>query len=297
MEYKRNCPKCGKDLYYTSKYNRNALEKKGTLCMSCSSVIKNKKHGNNKKFIERYGTKGNNIGKDNAFYGKHHTEETKEKILKDRDYSYAKTKDFRKKQSINNSGIKNPMYGKTYYDIWISKYGKIEADKRQKEKIKKNSIASSGKNNPMYGKPTPQGAGNGWSGWYKGWFFRSLRELSYMVKEIERKNKKWRTAETKDLKIKYVDYKGSERTYVADFLVEEKDLIEVKPKKLKKSLTVRLKAKAARKFCKEKGLTYKIKDVKTLSEKEIKELHDKKIIKFTDRYEKKYNERLQNISK
>jgi len=294
MEYKRNCPKCGKVLYYTSKYNRNALEKKGTLCMSCSSVIKNKKHGNNKKFIERYGTKGNNTGKDNAFYGKHHTEETKEKILKDRDYSYAKTKDFRKKQSINNSGIKNPMYGKTYYDIWISKYGKIEADKRQKEKIRKNSIASSGKNNPMYGKSTPQGSGNGWSGWYKGWFFRSLRELSYMIKEIEGKNKKWRTAETKDLKIKYVDYKGDERTYVADFLVEEKELIEVKPTKLKKSLTVRAKAKAARKFCKEKGLIYKIKDVKILLEKEIKELHDKKIIKFTDRYEEKYNEKYNN---
>ena len=294
MEYKRNCPKCGKVLYYTSKYNRNALEKKGTLCMSCSSVIKNKKHGNNKKFIERYGTKGNNTGKDNAFYGKHHTEETKEKILKDRDYSYAKTKDFRKKQSINNSGIKNPMYGKTYYDIWISKYGKIEADKRQKEKIRKNSIASSGKNNSMYGKSTPQGSGNGWSGWYKGWFFRSLRELSYMIKEIEGKNKKWRTAETKDLKIKYVDYKGDERTYVADFLVEEKELIEVKPTKLKKSLTVRAKAKAARKFCKEKGLIYKIKDVKILLEKEIKELHDKKIIKFTDRYEEKYNEKYNN---
>lgn len=294
MEYKRDCPKCKKDIFHTSKYNRNALEKKGTLCRSCSSVEKNKKYGNNKKFIERYGTKGSNTGINNAFYGKHHTEETIEKILKNRDYSYAKTKDFRKKQSINNSGIKNPMYGKTTYGIWVEKYGKEEADKRDKIRRKKWSIASSGKNNPMYGKPTPQGAGNGWSGWYKGWFFRSLRELSYMIKEIERKNKKWRTAETKDLKIKYIDYKRSERTYVADFLVEEKELIEVKPKKLKKSLTVRLKAEAARKFCKEKGLIYKIVDVKTLSEKEIKELHDKKIIKFTDRYEEKYNEKYNN---
>ena len=72
-------------------------------------------------------------------------------------------------------------------------------------------------------------------------------------KEIEAKNRRWRTAETKDLRIKYIDYKGDERTYIDDFLVEEKDLIEVKPKKLKSSLTVRLKAKAARKFCKEKG--------------------------------------------
>ena len=43
---------------------------------------------------------------------------------------------------------------------------------------------------------------------------------------MPRKSKKSRTAETKDLKIKYVDYKGDERTYVADFLVEEKELIE-----------------------------------------------------------------------
>ena len=79
-------------------------------------------------------------------------------------------------------------------------------------------------------------------------------------------------------------------------------MIEVKPKKLKKSLTVRLKAKAARKFCKKKKKIYKIKDVKILSEIEIKKLHDNKIIKFTKRYEKMYNEKynnkkLQNSSK
>jgi len=82
MEYKRNCPKCGKVLYYTNKHNRNAIEKKGTLCMSCSSVIKNKKHGNNKKFIERYGTKGNNTGTDNAFFGKKHTKISKQRRTK-----------------------------------------------------------------------------------------------------------------------------------------------------------------------------------------------------------------------
>ncbi|MBR4316812.1 MAG: hypothetical protein IKP65_07630 [Alphaproteobacteria bacterium] len=40
---------------------------------------------------------------------------------------------------------------------------------------KKYSEKSKGKNNPMYGKPAPKGSGNGVSGWYKGWFFRSLR--------------------------------------------------------------------------------------------------------------------------
>ncbi len=290
MEYKRECPQCGKDIFHISKYSRNACKKAKRLCRSCSSVIKNKKYGNNKKFIERYATKGKNTGKDNPFYGKTHTKEAIEKTLKKRDNSLYRTDKFRKKMSKVTSGNKNPMYGKSYYDIWVSKYGKIEADKRQKEKIRKNSIASRGENNPMYGKPSPHGAGNGWSGWYKRWFFRSLKELSYMIKEIEEKNKKWRTAETKDLRVKYIDYKGDKRTYIADFLVEEKELIEVKPKKLKKSLTVRLKAKAARKFCKEKGLIYKIKDIKTLSKEKIKKLHDNNDIKFTDRYEKIYNE-------
>ena len=290
MEYKRECPKCGKDIYHTSKYNRNAQDKKQRPCRRCSSIEKNKKYGNNKKFIERYATKGKSTGKDNPFYGKHHTEETKKELRKIHK-GCSRSQDFKDNLSKVSTGKSNPMYGKNYYDIWVSKYGKAEADKRHKEKKRKNSIASSGKNNPMYGKPSPNGAGNGWSGWYKGWFFRSLKELSYMIKKIEGKNKKWRTAETKDLRIKYVDYKGDERTYTADFLVEEKELIEVKPKKLKKSLIVRLKAKAARKFCKEKGFTYKIKDVKILLEKEIKKLHDDKIIKFTNRYEEKYNEK------
>ena len=291
MKYKRKCPICKKDIYHTSKYNRNSQNKKKAPCRSCSSKIKNKKYGNNKKFIEKYATKGKNTGKDNAFYGKHHTEETKEKLRKV-DKSPWKTEEFRKKMtSIVPKGKDHYMYGKSLYIIWEEKYGKKEADRRMIIAKKNWSKSSSGKNNGMYGKPSPQGAGNGWNGWYKGWFFRSLKELSYMIKKIEAKNKKWRTAEIKDLRIIYIDYKGDKRTYVADFLVEEKYLIEVKPKKLQSSITVRLKQAAAEKFCKEKGLIYKIEDIKTLSEKEIKKLHDSGNIKFTNRYEEKYNER------
>ena len=43
------------------------------------------------------------------------------------------------------------------------------------------SASMSGEQNPMFGKQTPTGAGNGWSGWYKDWYFRSLGELSYVV--------------------------------------------------------------------------------------------------------------------
>lgn len=294
MEYKRICPKCGKDIWHKSKYSRNSCHRKQRPCRSCSSVNKNKKFGNNKKFIERYATKGKNNGKDNAFFGRKHTEETKKK-LKKMDRAYAKTEKFRKKMiAVVARGKDSPMYGKNVYGIWVEKYGKEEADRRDKIRREKMSKASIGKKNSMYGKQSPQGSGNGWSGWYKGWFFRSLKELSYMVKVIEKNNQQWRTAEDKDLRIKYIDYKGNERTYVSDFFVEEKYLIEIKPEKLKNSLTVRLKKEAAEKFCKEKGFIYKIESVDTLSVQEIKKMYDLKIIKFTNRYERKYHERYNN---
>ena len=285
----RVCPSCNKKLGYTNKKNRNYAEKSKILCNSCSQkeahrrpdvILKNKERA--KKLSIKY------RGAGNPFYGKKHSQEAKDKIGSI-DRSYTKTKEFKDKSV--RVGTDNGMYGKSVYGVWVKKYGEKEANKKEKELNKKRSVNAKGKNNLMYGKLTPQGAGNGWSGWYKGWFFRSLRELSYMVKEIEEKNKQWRTAETKDLRMKYIDYKGDERTYIADFLVEEKDLIEVKPEKLRSSLIVRLKAEAARKFCKEKGLTYKIESIKILTKEKIRKLHDNKMIKFTDRYEKMYNEK------
>jgi len=49
-------------------------------------------------------------------------------------------------------GKNNGMYGKSAYDIWLKKYGKEEADKRQREVNIKNSKSNSGKNNGFYGK-------------------------------------------------------------------------------------------------------------------------------------------------
>ena len=56
----------------------------------------------------------------------------------------------------------------------------------------------------MFGRPTPQGSGNGWKGWYKGWFFRSLKELSYVVNVLEPNGDIWESAE--NIKIPYVNY-------------------------------------------------------------------------------------------
>lgn len=229
----------------------------------------------------------------NGFFGKHHSAETI-KFLKERETSYTQTEEFRKKQSIAHSGEKNNMYGKTVYEVWFEKYGKDIAEEKMTELKKKQSKNSSGKNNPMYGKPSPQGSGNGWSGWYKGWFFRSLIELSYMVNVIDNKKLKWENGEKKKYKISYVDYSGQKRNYFPDFVIDGKYMVECKPKKLHTSPKTLAKKRAADKFCKKNNLIYKIRDVKKLSTRKIIELVNNNEIKFTEKYLAKFLEYIKN---
>ena len=51
-----------------------------------------------------------------------------------------------------NSGENNPMAGRTPYDIWIEKYGKEEADRKQNELNNKKREMFSGSKNPMFGR-------------------------------------------------------------------------------------------------------------------------------------------------
>lgn len=107
---------------------------------------------------------------------------------------------------------------------------------------------------------------------------------------------KWRTAETADLAVLYYDWDGKLRTYRADFLIEERLLVEVKPSKLNLSRIVRMKQQAADAFCELRGLDYRIEDVDRLTDKEITILHQSGEIKFTDRYEKLFQERFANVN-
>jgi len=166
----------------------------------------------------------------------------------------------------------------------------IHGNDKAKEIKQKISYHSQGFNNPMYGKPSPQGSGNGWSGWYKGWFFRSLLELSYMINVIEKNGWKWKSVESKDYKIPYI-IDGKERNYFCDFLIKDKQLTEIKPKNLRRSKQVLAKEDAAIKWCNEHNLVYKIicdNEFDKLSFDEIKTLHNNGIIKFINRYEEKY---------
>jgi len=276
--YCRNCPKCNKEIAYTIKGNRDKAEKKKQMCRNCSNNELGKKY----------------IGAGNPFYGKRHSLTTVEK-MKNKDMSYTHTKSFRqRRRDTSKKGRENPMYNTSVYELWVVKYGEKTAGELLAATKKKWSIAASGTNNPMYGKPPPQGSGNGWKGWYKNWFFRSLRELSYMINVIEKENLKWRSAETKDLRINYINWDGTPRTYSADFLIEEKYLVEIKPEKLKSSRTVRLKQLAAIEFCRKNNLEYRLLDIALLTNEEFLRLYKNNEIKFTERYEKMFLEGYEN---
>jgi len=66
--------------------------------------------------------------------------------------------------------------------------------------------------------------------------------------------------------------------------------VEVKPTKLKSSITVRDKQAAAEQFAKDKGWTYLLIDPPTIDHDQIKSLHKTGDLKFTDLYEKLFNE-------
>ena len=188
-------------------------------------------------------------------------------------------------------GNKNGMYGRSFYDAWIDRYGKEEADRRMAEYKRKKSEKSKGKNNPMYGKPAPKGSGNGISGWYKGWYFRSLRELSYMIKVIEKEGHEWKSLDnTSDFRIKYLDANGHERSYCPDFLIDNKIVVEIKPKKLQGLDLVVRKQNAAMMYCKTRNLVHIITDVEILDFSIIEQLVNNEVVRLTDKSLKKFNQ-------
>jgi len=263
----RKCSFCNEIVFHKNVKNRIRCENDDKKCYKCISLIK--------KDIYK--------GDGNPFYGKRHTEENKiryRSIHKGKRYS--KETEFKK-------GHHNPDQ-KTNYEYWIIKYGKIEADKRNEIFKKKISILNSGKLNPMYGKPAPVGSGNGWSGWYKNWYFRSLLELSYMIFIIERFNLAWENGENRKNKMTYF-INGICRNYFPDFIINNKYVIECKPKKLWNTEINILKYEFGKIQCEEKGYILKRVDCSKIKKKELIQLYLNDDVKFT----KKYEDRIKSI--
>lgn len=296
--FSRKCPKCSKEITYSNKYNFKNAETKGSYCKSCGlkesitderiKKMSDRLKGQNNPM---YGKKGNL----NPFFGRKHTNESKQKMIDNRDMMVYKTESFREKIRGLKIGDKNPMYGRSFYTVWVEKYGKEVANKKMENFKIKQTNNNLGCKNRMFGKPSPIGSGNGWSGWYKGWYFRSIKELTYMIKVIERFNLKWENAETKDLRIPYLDNNNQRRTYVADFLINNKFLVEIKPKNLWKSKSVVLKRESALLFCNNNNLIYKLTDIENLSNKEILNLYRNGEIKFIERYNDRFLSRFNHV--
>jgi predicted RNA-binding Zn-ribbon protein involved in translation (DUF1610 family) len=268
----RDCPKCGKTIHYSSIFTKQQGDRNNSNCPECAW------HGEN-----------------NPFFGKTHTEETKKKIG-DRTspawqarLEYMRSEEYSAWASKEYSGSGNPRFGLgSLKDIWIRKHGEEEGIRKWDEWRAKVSAGITGEKNPMYGKPSPQGSGNGWSGWYKGWFFRSIHELSFMINVIERFKFTWQTGESRQYVVEYFDHKGQKRSYFPDFILNGKYVVECKPRGLILSPKVAAKTDAAKILFKERGLIFKIMTPPILISEEIMSLYLTKTIQFTERYEEKF---------
>jgi len=255
----RYCPSCNNKIYHVNKTERERRESRN--CIKCS--------------------RPDIRGEKNPFFGKHHTDGMKKFY-----HDIHKGKRYSPETEFKKGSAGNPV---SNHDSWVKKYGKDIADIKNEAFKLKTSINNSGEGNPMYGKPAPIGSGNGWSGWYKGWYFRSLLELSYMIFVIERFNIKWETGESKKNKIEY-QYDGVIKNYFPDFILNEKYVIECKPKKLQNSEINKIKMEYAKYYCESRGLVLKIRDCRKIKKQELIELYKSGNVRFIEKYELKINE-------
>ena len=172
--------------------------------------------------------------------------------------------------------------------LWRLRCSPEVAERKIKEMKEKQLAKKKGRNSVLYGKPARNSAGKGWKGWYKGVFFRSLRELSYML-YLDEKQIKWESAERKRFTVEYKNYDGGDRTYRPDFFVNNEKLVEIKPTRLHSTPRVMLKASAAKKKCSEMGLSYEMIDF-SIDRAKIEKALNEGFVEFYGDYEKRFRE-------
>jgi hypothetical protein len=285
----RICPKCSSEIKYKLETFKKNADKNNSLCKRCAMKELSNRPEVKRKASERI------KGENNPGYGggiwknRKHSDESIEKIRKSKEIPnpYFQTEEFRNKISKLTKGDNNPMRGRNCYQIWVEKFGLEEANNKMSTFKENLRISSSGKNNPMYGKISPKGSGNGWGGWYNDIYFRSLHELSFLVNMVDRFGLNIKSGELEEYSVNYI-FEGSERKYFSDWIVNDKYMVEIKPKKLKKTGINLVKFEAARNYCNENNLIFKIIDPGIPSIEELNELYDKGFIKFNSKTQIKY---------
>ena len=284
--FKRNCPNCNKEILYKNEICLINANKKNTLCRSCNCKLNNPMKGRSVYDVwkEKYGEEIANRKLKNM----------KQKI-KDNYNNMTKEQMEEFKNKSKRCGKENGMYGKSLYDVWKEKYGKEVADKKQKELNEKRSKNANGKNNSMYGKPSPIGSGNGWSGWYKGIYFRSILELSYLKYLIDN-DIKFESGEKRNHKIQY-EIDGQIKNYFPDvYLIDTQEIIEIKPYKLINSKVNLTKFEAGKKLYGNKFKVITDNDIIKLSIEEIKFMYENNEIKFINKYDLKFKKMVGDIN-
>jgi uncharacterized protein YlaI len=166
----------------------------------------------------------------------------------------AATKEKIGKHSISTKSLKGLV--KFYGMTWEEKFGKERAD-LMKIAASKNCILRGkfGADNPQFGKPAHKLSGRGCKGHYRGTFFRSILEASYMH-YMHLNNIKFENGELKKYAIPYV-LNGRPRNYFCDFIIDG-HYYEIKPKALLTTEQNRAKFEAATIWCAERGVTYNV---------------------------------------
>lgn len=285
--FTRKCPRCENEITHKYEWAGLRAQREGRLCGSCA---KRKRYEDPN---ERLKTSISTRGEKNPFWGKKHLQKSLERMSKSHSGSHASL-ETRRKMSEVHSGEKNSMFGTHFYDVWERKYNPDEVRRRRNATSRKKSLSQTGEKNPMFGKPSPVGTGRGWAGWYKGKHFRSLHELSYMV-ILEKNEVEWKCAECDELTIPYTDARGVRRTYRADFLIEGRRLVEIKPKRLVSLPENLLKRKAAMKFCKARKMEYRIVSPPEIPFLEVIQWRESGLIRFTQRVEILYQQKKEKL--
>lgn len=269
------CQKCNITRYVGIK------SKVTELCRSCSLIGKNVGKVRSAEF--KINMSKLKSGENNSFYGKHHSKETKLKIGK-----------YNRTDEIKNQARKNLLKNKrdnsrSNYSIWIEKYGYEIANEKNIQLKSKQSILNSGSKNNMFGKPPPVGSGNGWSGWYKGEYFRSLLELSFLI-YIKNEKISYESGELSKHKVEF-ELNGKSKNYFCDFyLIDKNEHIEIKPKKLCNTVENIAKFKAAsEQYTKFTILTEE--NIKKISTIELIEIYKTGELVWIERYKEKFIKR------
>ncbi len=269
------CPQCSKARLI------GETSKAGASCRTCASVGKNL--GKRRTQEEKVAISERQRGEKNPFYGKHHSTKSKLSIGK-----YIRSEET-KQQARENLKKNRRDNKKTNYEIWVERYGIVGANERNDQYRKRQSILNSGENNAMFGKSPPQGSGNGWSGWYRGIFFRSILELSYLV-YLNNKKIQFESGELNRHRVQY-EVNGKHKSYCCDFYLPETDEhIEIKPRRLINSSENKTKFEAAKKYHKSfRVLTEN--DFEQITSSELINLYTLGDLIWMKRYETKFKER------